>query len=126
MANQNSITVVITNLSAIRSAFRAAPFLMTRQMNLAIRKTVISIGRKSRKNTPVDTGRLRASTYENFSNLRGEVGTNTNYDYFVHEGTRFTKARPYLARAIEQSRPEIDEFFTDALNTVLHEVGRRT
>lgn len=123
MAN---INITITNLRAIRSAFSAAPFLMAREMNLAIRRTVIAIGRRSRINTPVDTGRLRASTYENFSHLRGEVGTKTNYDYFVHEGTRFMRARPYLAMAVNDSNREVDEFFTHALNNVLQEVGHRT
>lgn len=119
------IQIKITNLPEIRSAFRQSPVLMTRELNKAIKSTTVLVQRRSMMNTPVDTGRLRASHYTKFSPLRGEVGTNTEYDIFVHEGTRFMKSRPYLRKAVEGS-PEIDGFFTDAVNSVLSEIGKRT
>jgi hypothetical protein len=110
----------------IRAAFKLAPTLMTRELNLAIRKSVLTIGRRSRQNTPVLTGRLRASTAERFSNLQGEVGTHTNYDVFVHEGTKFMKGRPYLQQAVESEGVEVQKFFTDAVENVLNDIGKKT
>lgn len=122
----NEIKITIKNLPQIKAAFAAAPGLMKNELNTAIRKTVLTIGRQSRINTPVLTGRLRASTYESFGDLKGEVGTHTNYDIYVHEGTRYMKARPYLADAVTSSENDTDKFFTNAVDTVLHTIGEKT
>lgn len=120
------IAITITNLPQIKSAFAKSPILMTRELNKAIHKTVLQISRDSRINTPIDTGRLRASTYERFANLRGEVGTDTNYDMFVHEGTRYMRPRPYLRRSVEKNQAEVNKNFTSAVQNVLDEIGRQT
>lgn len=99
---------------------------MTLELNKAIKKSVVSIGKDSRTKTPVDTGRLRASTLEKFSNLKGEVGTHTSYDFFVHEGTRFMRPRPYLRTSVEGNRGNVDRFFTEAVNNVLSDIGKKT
>lgn len=120
------ISIKITNLPQIKRAFGMAPQIMARNLNMAIRKTVINIGGKSRRNTPVDTGRLRASTYERFSNLRGEVGTNTEYDRFVHFGTRFMRARPYLRDAVNSEEANTNRLFEQAVQNTLNQVGKMT
>lgn len=120
------IAIRITNLTDIKRAFAMAPILMARELNTSIRRVVLQIGRESRMATPVDTGRLRASTYERFSNLKGEVGTNTDYDIFVHEGTRFMRGRPYLRNAVERNEQTTDREFTSAVQKVLQEIGRKT
>lgn len=120
------IQIKITNLPAIKRAFAMAPQIMARELNKAIRLSVLSIGRQSRQRTPVDTGRLRASTYERFSNLRGEIGTNTEYDIFIHEGTRYMKARPYLRDAVGATDSQIQMFFTNAVQSTLNQIGSMT
>ena len=120
------IAITITNLPEIKRAFAQAPALMTKELNKAIQRTILEIGRDSRRVTPVDTGRLRASTYEQFSNLKGEVGTKTEYDVFVHEGTRFMRARPYLRSAVEKNTANTDENFTKAVQNVLDKIGEET
>lgn len=121
-----SIAIKIKNISEIKRAFAMAPALMARELNTSIRRVVLQIGRQSRMATPVDTGRLRASTYERFSNLKGEVGTNTDYDFFVHEGTRFMRGRPYLRKAVENNQTGTDQEFTSAVQRVLEQIGKRT
>lgn len=121
-----TIDVKITNIDQIRSAFRKAPALMVKELDIAIKKTIMQIAGQSMKNTPVLTGRLRASTYENFSPLKGTVGTNTDYDMFVHEGTRYMKARPYLRNAVEEESSETQGFFKDAVENVLNQIARET
>ena len=119
------IAIKITNLPEIKAAFSQAPGLMVRELNTAIKKSILTIQRKSMINTPFLTGRLRSSTTSQFANLRGEVGTHTNYDIFVHWGTRFMKARPYLKDAVDDSSDETKEFFTKAVQNVLDEIGRK-
>lgn len=120
------IKVTITNLPQIKAAFAKSPRLMATELNTAIRKSIISIGADSRRNTPVDTGRLRASTLERFGNLRGEVGTHTNYDVYVHEGTRYMRSRPYLLQAVQSNESKVDLFFKDAVQKVLDQIARET
>jgi len=123
MAN---INITISNAAEIKAAFRRAPELMTSELNTAIKKVVITIQGDSMRNTPVDTGRLRASTYSKYGYLSGEVGTHTNYDVFVHEGTRYMKARPYLLTAIESNENKINDYFTAAVDKVLKKLGDLT
>jgi HK97 gp10 family phage protein len=119
-----NIKVEIKNLPAIRSAFAKSPRLMTKNLQQAISRTALIIGSQSRRNTPVRTGRLRASTYERFfAGLKAEVGTNTNYDFFVHEGTRFMRGRPYMRLAVEQRQNAIDMEFQKAVQTTLNEIA---
>lgn len=118
------IQVKITNLAQIKAAFARSPRLIKDEMNTAIKKAALGISADSRRNTPVDTGRLRASTYERFtSNMYGEVGTNTNYDAFVHEGTRFMKGRPYLQMAVDKNQTETNRLLTQALQNALDKIG---
>lgn len=120
------VEIKIKNLAQIKAAFNKSPLLMIRELNKTIQTVVYKIGRGSRENTPVDTGRLRASHYERFGNLRGEVGTNTAYDIFVHEGTKFMKERPYLRRAVEGNQSIVDREFKGAVDRVLDDIGRAT
>lgn len=119
----DAISITITNLPQIRAAFRRAPALMTLKLNEAIKKTLVTIESKGRKNTPVDTGRLRSSWLSKFSNLQGETGTHTNYDIFVHNGTKYMQARPYLYNAVLATESSVDKFFGTAVQNVLDEIG---
>lgn len=120
------IQITIKNLPEIRAAFAKSPTLMRRNLNTAISKSIFTIGAKSRKNTPVDTGRLRASTKETLGDLKGEVGTHTNYDIFVHEGTRFMRSRPYLRGAVAEAESTVQDYMTHAVQQTLDEVARQT
>lgn len=122
----DEIAIKITNLRQIKAAFNKSPALMTRELNIAIRKSLLTIQGKSMTNTPVLTGRLRASHRALFGNLKGEVGTNTDYDIFVHEGTKFMRARPYLRNAVEASNEDVNKFFYQAVDDVLSAIGRAT
>lgn len=121
-----AIKITITNIAEIRAAFKASPLIMTKNLKTAIQRVGLMVGRDSRKFTPVDTGRLRASTYERFySTLRAEIGTNTGYDTFVHDGTRFMKARPFLQMAVDNNSTNIDIEFKGAVQDTLDEIARK-
>lgn len=118
------IAIKITNAAQIRIAYAKAPALMTKYLTIAIKTAVFLIQGGMMPNIPVDTGRLRASSYSKFAPLKGEVGTNTNYDRFVHDGTRFMKGRPYLKDAVEDKNVEVNELFTRATQQALNEIGK--
>jgi HK97 gp10 family phage protein len=118
------IAIKITNAQQIRLAYARAPALMTKNLSIAIKTAVFLIEGKMKPNIPVLTGRLRGSSYTKFAPLRGEVGTNTNYDRFVHDGTKFMKGRPYLKMAVDDSSREVQELFTKAAQDVLNDIGR--
>lgn len=120
------IAIKIKNLPQIKAAFNKAPFLMTKELNTAIKKSIFTIQSKSMVNTPVLTSRLRSSHKSMFQNLRGEVATNTDYDVYVHWGTRFMKARPFMLQAVESSDAEVNRFFTKAVDDVLSKIGKAT
>lgn len=130
------IDIKITNLPQIRRAFGMAPSLMTRELNLAIKKTIFTIkakeiGQYSSLGIRVVTGGLISSIQrgEYFGNLVGEVGPNVTgspgvrYSIFVHNGTRYMQARPFLKNAMAQASPEVERFFTNAVQNVLNDIG---
>lgn len=117
------INITIKNMTQIKAAFNRAPGLMVPELNKAIAKSLIKIQGRSMENTPVDTGRLRASTRTLFGNLKGEVGTHTDYDVFVHDGTRFMKGRPYLLNAVTASDGDVQSYFTEAVDNVLSAIA---
>ena len=122
----------IKNMARLKNAFRLAPVILNRDLETAIKKAVLMIERESRKEAPVDTGRLRASHGHIFKKgflgigFSGEVYTRTEYDVFVHEGTRFMRGRPYMRNAIEKVQPDLDALFGDSVKVSFDKIGRMT
>ena len=121
-----TISVRITNLEAIRAAFSRSPVLMTRELNKAIKTSLFAIERDSKLRTPVDTGRLRASHQTTFSPLRGVLEPTAEYAIYVHEGTRYMRARPFLLQSVQKNESVVQRNFESAVQNVLDEIGDRT
>ena len=66
--------------------------------------TAQSVTNEAKRMAPVDTGRLRASiTWQllrDGDGLFARVGTDVEYAYYVHEGTRRMAGRPFLEDAL--------------------------
>lgn len=118
------IKVEIKNIAEIRAAFSKAPVKMTKELNRAVQSSIFYIERASKLRTPVDTGRLRSSHKRMFTQLKGEIGTHTDYDSYVHWGTKFILGRPYLFEAVMDGEIDINKFFTDAVQKVLDDIAR--
>lgn len=62
------------------------------------------IANRSKKLSPVDTGRLRSGIHwrveKSPGDVRGIIEDPVKYAPFVHEGTRRMKARPFIRNAI--------------------------
>lgn len=131
------IQIRITNLPEIKAAFNKAPSLITKELNDAIKKTVLNIqGKESLQyrdlGIKVITGGLinsiRRGLY--FSNLKGEVGPNVtgspgvDYAIYVHSGTRYMNARPFLLNAVNDANKDTDGYFTKAVQNTLDSIAR--
>lgn len=120
------INIRLDNSRQVQDAFRRAPGRMTKMLSITLKAAALMVQSESMQNTPVLTGRLRASHYIRFEPLSAEVGPNTNYAFFVHEGTRFMAGRPFLAEAVEDKRKAVTDLFTRGTQEVLNEIGRAT
>lgn len=121
-----AISIRITNLEAIRSAFAKSPVLMTRELDKAIKTSVFAIERDSKLRTPVDTGRLRSSHQSTFTPLKGVLEPTAEYAIYVHQGTRYMKGRPFLLEAVQGNEVKVQQNFKDAVQNVLDQIGRAT
>jgi len=119
-----NIQVRITNLAEIQAAFKSAPIKMARNLNDAIRRSALAIQRQSMINSPVLTGNLRASHQSIFEPLKATIQPMANYAIFVHEGTRYMKARPFLLEAVEAETENINDNFHKAVQDTLDEIAR--
>lgn len=120
------INVTIKNLPQIRMAFAQAPRLMAKNLQKAIGQSIFTIERESKLRTPVRTGFLRSSHTTKLSPLRGEVGPTADYAPFVHGGTRYMRARPFLLQGVQASENNIDGFFRTAVQNTLDKIARDT
>ncbi len=134
-----TIDIKITNLPQIRAAFGRAPQLMIAELNKAIFQTLQTIRGKEileyrALGIRVITGGLINSISRGVyqADLKGEVGPNVtgspgvDYALYVHSGTRYMKARPFLLNAVNSSQTETDKFFTSAVDKVLSQIGKAT
>lgn len=63
-----------------------------------VKKIAFRIEGEAKKVTPVDTGLLRSRITTSIlgEGLRAEIEPRVHYGIFVHEGTRYMRARPFL------------------------------
>lgn len=71
-----------------------------------VKTYTLLVGTTAKQLVAVDTGRLRSSIHEEFSNdeLSGQVSTNVVYAPHQEFGTRKMKAQPFLFPAAERWR----------------------
>lgn len=127
------VHIEIKNIAEIKHAFGQAPRLMNDAFKQALQKSAVQVKRESMLNVSdnmvnVRTGRLRSSHRFSVSGsglqMKAEVGPSVSYAVFLHEGTRFIRARPFLKVAAESSLDEIDDYFTRATQDVFDKIGR--
>jgi len=72
----------------------------------------------ARRNTPVDTGRLRSSISRDVQKDEATVGTNVNYAQFVEYGTKRMKAQPFMRPAVDKNRKNLIKLYRDIYRQV--------
>ncbi len=76
-----------------------------------INRLAALVERYGKQLSPVLTGRLRASIHFSpaASFLQAVVATGTEYAIFVHEGTRYMRARPFMETGAEYAKRESED-----------------
>lgn len=121
------VHIEIKNAAQIKSAFRRSPYLMAKNLSGAVRRVAYKVEGQSKQITPVRTGFLRRSHVTSFqSALRATIEPTASYAYFVHEGTRFMKGRPFLSDAVEIMQGFTDTEFEKAVQDTLDSIARAT
>ena len=88
---------------------------VTNALNKGIRKVVFFLEGEAIPLTPIDKGFLRNSYKEKFSNLEGTLYNTRKYGIFLHEGTRYIKANPFLEKTIDQNKREVELVMNEEL-----------
>lgn len=94
-------------LANIIAAFGSLNFLDIMQNTVS--RIGFMVEAESKKITPVKTGRLRASITTDIGHLRAKIAPHTDYAGFVHWGTRYMKARPFMIWGFEATMRGSDE-----------------
>lgn len=70
-----------------------------------------TVERYAKQVTPVDTGRLRSSIRVSGAigskGIKYNIEPNTNYAYWVHEGTTRMKGRPYMSWGVQFAKRQM-------------------
>ena len=121
------IDIKIEGLDRLRTKWNAMPAKIKKMTMDALMKSGYQVERESKKETPVDTGRLRSSiSIASSLALRAEphviISPHTNYAIYVHDGTRRMKARPFMTKGYESSRSKIKANMRQLLRDITKEM----
>lgn len=117
------IEIEIKNIDKILKSFQKAPAITAKEIDIALKKSILVAQSDSRSRTPVDKGFLRGNQPEDFpSFLTARLSIKQNYAIFVHEGTRFMKSRPWLKQTVAAQSGRINGFFDQALQNVIKQI----
>jgi HK97 gp10 family phage protein len=107
------------DVSEVQSFFSGAPRKFQNALNTGIRAAAFLIEGQTKIKTPVLTGRLRASIYTKVGSLYAKVSTNTNYAFFVHNGTRSMRPRPFMLQGLQAAEYNIKAVFDREIQKAL-------
>lgn len=133
-----SLKFEFKNEARIIRAFRQAPTDFLGMVQKALEhtggetvgkvKNVITSGTMMWK-APLDTGMMRGNiSLSEKSPMKVTIAPNltvTPYAKYVHEGTRFMTARPFLDITVETEQANIQSFFSRTINNFLNDLARR-
>ncbi len=119
--------IEIKGLSRLVSKWESAPENIKKMVMDALMRSGYMVERESKLRTPVRTGRLRTSISVSSSlALRAEphvvISPHTTYATFVHEGTRFMKARPFMMLGYNKAKNAIKNEMKQVLSKVVKEL----
>lgn len=122
--------LVIENLDKLVDMLeKKLPYEFERAARTGMTKSVIDVEGWARENSPLDTGRLRASIGHQvkgtFGHIEGIVGTNVEYAPHVEEpgNVRGVGRRPFLRPAVEEHIRELVHNFEESFRAVAKRLG---
>ena len=118
------IIEIKVNAEKVAKAFKQAPRNLGKNLGKALKESAFTVERKSKIIAPWDTGLMSKSIRPEVKPLSAIIAPHVNYAVFVHEGTRFMAARPFMARGAKASERLIQEFFTESVDDTLKSIER--
>ena len=126
------LTIQIKGLDKLKAQMKASPAIVKKHLNEAINRSIDKLEGETKKVTPVDTGRLRASigggTFKGGSfkegygvkmkDLWASIGTNVKYAPHVH------KRKPFFKWGVQSSERTIDSLFKKAGDNIVKELAK--
>ncbi len=113
------MAIEIKGLDSLVKDFATAPPVVKRELNTAVRFAGVRVQREARIEAPVRTGNLRSQIrFSNTNDGRGIVGSYAQYSIYVHEGTKYQRSNPFMQRALEQSKGDLDIIFSTAVRNI--------
>lgn len=128
------------------------PETVQKMLDRSIKKSVTLLQRYAIEETPVDQNRLRNDFHTEFRKSFGRLFNPTDYAIYVHEWTnphyapidkikwradrhgipvgalwlsiarKWTKANPFMDRAVERWEKQVDEIFGDEIDKMFYEI----
>ena len=118
------IIEIKVNAKKVARAFKEAPQQLGKNLGKALKKSAFTVQRKSKIISPVDSGLMRKRITPEIKPLSAVIIPRVHYAVYVHEGTRFMAARPFMARGAKASERLIQEFFTESVDDTLKSIER--
>jgi len=117
-----AIQVKLEGANKLMAALSGMPDTLRAALGTILSKAAFLIEGKAKQFSPVDTGRLRASIFSFARSLYSEVSTNTDYAIYVHEGTKFMRARPFMRLGAEAAADDINDVAENEIERALNKV----
>ena len=114
----------IPTFDAVRKKFSKIPPNIKKGASVALKKAAFLVEGASKKLTPVDSGRLRASIFSTIKPMMATVEPKTDYAIYVHEGTSRMKKRPYMTDGLEDVQEQIIDLFEDQVKVAIKKALR--
>lgn len=127
----------IKNERKIINAFEQSPKIFIREVRNGIKKTGVFVQGEVKKTitagtgmwkSPIDTGQMRQGIGVRHSGLSTiiEPSKITPYAVFVHEGTKFMRARPFFDITVKHKKKDIEKFLQKSLERAVNIIAGMT
>ena len=107
------------NIPQVQRRLSLKSAMVRRSITNSLRKVGFLVERYAKQRAPVDTGRLRASIASSVRDLTATIMTNVDYAIYVHDGTRYMRANPFMTSAYKDAKEEIRAVFQREIRGVL-------
>lgn len=101
------VTITIKGLSDVQSRLQQVVPKVETATEVILDAVAFATQADAQQICPVDTGLLRNSIGVFSERLLRQVGTDVEYAWYVHDGTKKMSARPYLTPPFESHQAEL-------------------
>ena len=110
---------ISSNINQVQNKIARMQPRVVRAIQGSVRKAGFIVERHSKMRSPVDTGRMRSSINTTVRGLSATIRPMVHYAQFVHNGTRFMRAQPFMTRGLNDSITEIRAVFNREIKGAL-------